>query len=112
MTEKTTPAEVYPLAEFICDEMAARGWTAGDVVRRMKANPSFVDYCAFDMFLVIHRENLILDEELFTGLSQAFGVSARFFRAIHDTWLAHPKARVAFVPPEDLLSGYGEWGAA
>lgn len=96
--------EVYPLAEFLCDEILARGWTTKDVADRMGGDP-VIDQFKLDLFIAVSptEDNLLLDDETVMGLSLAFGVSEDFFRHLHDDWLSHPEKRASFEAPENVF---------
>lgn len=100
------PAEVFPLAQFIGDEMEARGWDASDVAFRMGWRDAdeygrFILYV--ELVLAIHDGPLLIDDDLFSRLAKAFGVSESFFRNLHETWTKYPDRRVAYEAPDVLF---------
>lgn len=106
--EERAPAVVYPLAEFIADEMLARGWTTRDVAVRMgwKTKEEFgIDCLALDFLLAVQDDGLVIGDEQFRKLSRAFDVSEEFFRNLHADWQKWPERRGIFVCPEEILSG-------
>lgn len=101
------PVEVFPLAQYVAEEMEARGWTANDVAARMGgdyATNAFV----VDLLLAVHEDKLIVDDDTFAGLSRAFGVSEQYFRNLDAVWRKWPDRRSEFECPEHLLSD-GKW---
>ena len=98
------PAEVFCLAEHLYDEMKARGWTTESVAVRMGTrNGAAMDLFCLDLVMAVQDDGLIIDAEMFEGLARAFGVSAEFFRSLHEAWLSHPDRRSAFECPEDIF---------
>lgn len=103
------PAEVWPLATFVADEMQARGWKSTDVARRMNADGEFtlVDLLSVELLLAVQDENLRMDRETLAGLSRAFNVSEEYFVNLDKAWRDNPDARVQWTCPESLLSDRG-----
>ncbi|ADJ22975.1 hypothetical protein Hden_1161 [Hyphomicrobium denitrificans ATCC 51888] len=102
--ETMTPAEVFPLAQYLAEEMEARNWTCSDVAKRMQTPSGYsLDCFRIEILLAVQDEHLIIDDELIAGLARAFGVSNEFFRNLHQIWLDNPAARVAFRCPEGLF---------
>lgn len=102
----TGPAEVFPLAQYVCEEMQARGWNSDDVALRMgyKTNEEFgIDLIAFGFLLSVHEDNLFVDDKLFRKLATAFDVSEEFFRNLDAMWRKWPDRRAAFECPESLF---------
>jgi hypothetical protein len=100
------PAQVFCLADFLSEEMQARGWNSADVGIRMKMGAGAgLDTLAFEFLLACQDEGLLLDDKMIEGLSRAFGLSQLFFARIHESWLSHPAARVPFEAPENLFFG-------
>lgn len=99
------PVEVYPLAQYIADEMTERGWTSVDVAARMsdRRDPGN-RILMVDLILAVQDEKMLFDDEIFNDLSAAFDISAAYFRNIHKQWLDWPDKRVVFECPEELLS--------
>lgn len=97
-------AEVFCLAEYLADEMQARGWKTEDVAVRMRtASGSALDLFMLDIIMCVPDEKLIIPEDVFDGLARAFDVNAEFLRNLHRTWLAHPDKRSPFEVPDDLF---------
>ena len=68
------------LAEFLADELDARGWTAIDVADRMSDKRSrFKNGMIINMMLSIDCQKLVPDDSLYAELDTAFGVSKGFF---------------------------------
>ena len=100
------PAEVFPLAEYISDELVARGWTTADAAIRMGGATEHqiaIDLLCLDLLMCVHKDNLLVGDRLFAGLSKAFGVSEQYFRAVDDTWRRHPDRRLPFEPPDAIF---------
>ena len=99
-----TPAEVFCLAEFLCEEMQARGWKTEDVAARMGTPSGFaMDLLCLDLTMAVQSDGLIIDDEFFAGLGSAIDVSVEFFRNLHQVWLTHPDRRSPFDCPEDIF---------
>ena len=106
-TAERMPAEVFPLAELIGDEMAARGWTTDDVAARLGDGGSF-DYMAlfkFMLMLSVQREKLIFGDDFLNDLSMVFGVDRDFFGNIDAAWRAAPEENRRYYSPPDELFG-------
>ena len=99
------PVEVFCLAEFLCDEMMARGWTTTDVAIRMGGDPDQVvkDLLVVDLLMCVHRDSLLPGDRLFDGLAKAFDVDSSYFRNLDAIWRSHPDKRVPFEPPESIF---------
>lgn len=98
------PAEVFHLAEYLYDEMVARGWkTENAAVRMGTSRGAAMDLFCLDLLMAVHDENLIIDDEMFEGLGRAFDVSAQYFRNLHAGWLAHPDRRSPFDVPDEIF---------
>ena len=98
------PAEVWPMASFMAEEMEARGWTAVDVAQRMPGDYE-KNALIVNLLLVVNKENLIIDSVECSRLGEAFGVDGEYFLNLHRYWLDHPIARQEFKCPEHLLGG-------
>ena len=103
---KFVRAEVFPLAEFLYDEMKARGWQTQDVVIRMGTSDVHeiaVDLCSLDLLMVVQSDNLIVGDKLFAKLAKAFDVSEQMLRALDGAWREFPERRSPFDCPEDVF---------
>ncbi len=97
------PAEVFCLAEFLSDELVARGWTTTDVAIRMGGNVA-KNLLAIDLIMCVQEDSLLIDDALFDDLSRVFEVDSAFFRNIDASWRKHPDRRQPFDPP-DIIFG-------
>jgi hypothetical protein len=77
-------ARVFHPAEFIYDELLARGWTTWAVVQAAGGNE--VDCCALDLYLCIQNPNLRIGGVADT-LAMGFDVSPELFRNLEQLWL-------------------------
>ncbi len=100
------PIEVFPLAEYLGDEMQARGWTIEDAGGRMGVQGPARDTLTLALAMAVQKDNLLLTDEFMDGLARAFDVSPQFFRNLHRTWLNHPEARQPYSAPDSL---FGPW---
>lgn len=98
------PAEVWPMASFMAEEMEARGWDAFDVAERMPGN-YMRNVFVVSLLLAVQSESLIFDEDESQRLGTAFDVDPQFFLNLHRSWLDHPAARQEFKCPEHLFAG-------
>ena len=105
MSDNQGPAQVFCLAEYLADEMMARGWTASDLALRIgnKRDPGLT-LLSLRMLLCIQRDNLIIDDKTFADLARAFGISERMLRSLHAVWLAWPDRRSKWKCPEEILN--------
>ena len=93
-----TPAEAFPPADFIQEEMKARGWTVKDLAVQM----------AWDF---VGARNIAQGRWRITRLSaaavaRAFGTSAEFWlnlQATYDRWLAAQELQRITPPNAELL---------
>ena len=110
MMEKTiVPAQVSHIAEFLCEEILARGWTTADVAQRMKTSRSAaIDMLIIDMLICVHEDGLLMDDETCDGLGRAFGVSSAYWRNLDNGWRKWPDRRSPFTPPDSVFSAKGQ----
>jgi len=102
----TEPAEVFPLAEYLCDEIQARGWTTIDVALRMGGATEHEiakDLLAVDVLLCVQNDKLEVGDRLFTALAKVFDVSEEFLRNLDAMWRRWPAKRAEFTPPESIF---------
>lgn len=99
-----TPAEVFPLAMFLADEMQKRGWRTEDVALRMKNKRGFaIDLLCLDMLMAVQSDNLLLDGETVYGLARAFDVVSDYFVRLDKAWRENPARRATWACPEELF---------
>jgi hypothetical protein len=103
MNEERIPAEVFPLAEYLADEMTARGWQTEDVAARMDGQEFIKDLLCLDILMCVHDDQMLIGDELFGGLAHAFDVNEDYLRNLDRTWRENPDKRVPFKPPESLF---------
>jgi hypothetical protein len=101
------PAEVWPLAAFLVEEMEARGWRSIDVAMRMGATN--VDglarnLLALDLLLCVQNDGLLVGDRMFGNLARAFDVSEDYFRNLDAAWRnAPPESHVEWKCPETMF---------
>ena len=104
MTDK--PVKVFCLAEYICEEMEDRGWTAVDVAIGMGGEFTRTKLI-IDFILAITptNETCLIDDVTFARIAKAFGTSPGFFKGLHKEWTEteNPAARSQFECPEHLF---------
>lgn len=71
------PAEVFPPADFIREEMEARGWRVEDLALKMGVDTSYVSE-----LLAGHRVTLLAA----LCLGRAFGTSTEFWQNVQRAW--------------------------
>ena len=79
----------YTLADFLQEEMDARGWTARDVAMRMGGTTEHeieIDWCTVDLALHVHDTKLLLDAETAEKLGHAFDVPPEFLVNLDASW--------------------------
>ena len=101
------PAEVFPLAEILGDEMEARGWTTDDVAIQMGGDE---DEIAKNMLIVmlllsVQKEGLVIGDKTLAGLTRAFDVDTAFFLNIDNAWRNAPAVSRRFYSPPERLFG-------
>jgi len=97
------PAEVFPLASYLWEEMEARGWTTDDVAMRMPAANGYeagINLLTVMMVLAVQRDGCLIGDELFAKLAAAFDVSEDLFRNLDATWRKWPDRRAPFDCPD------------
>lgn len=99
------PAEVFCLAEFLCDELIARDWTtAHAAVSGGGTNEQIaMNQFKLDLLLCVQEEKLLIDDDTFAFLARAFDVSEQFFRNLDAAWRKSPQRRVPFQAPESVF---------
>lgn len=98
------PAEVFPLAEYLVDEMQERGWKTGDVAIRMPGDYGTNLFC-LELMLAVDDDALVINDEIFAGLADVFDVSETMLRNLHQTWRQWPDRRSKFEAPESIYTG-------
>ena len=80
-------AELFPVGEFLAEELAARGWSAEEFAR----------FTGLSMELVsgIISGDRELTEQVATRIGQALGTSAGLWLGLHDDYLAWKGAQDA-----------------
>jgi hypothetical protein len=108
MSDERVPAQVFPLAQYLAEEMDERGWTAGDVGIRMGGKTleeHGKNILVVDLLLAVTNDDrLVISPELYRELEAAFGVSEGFFERLDEGWRKYPERRVTFETPEHLFS--------
>lgn len=104
------PAEVFPLAEHLCDEMQSRGWTTEDVAARMSDRRQYSErLLCIDLLMVACNDDRIrTSDETLNELAAVFDVSVEYLRNLDATWRAYPDRRSPFVAPESIYGNH-EW---
>ncbi len=98
------PVEVYPLAEFLCEELQARGWTTSDFAKRMGNGRDYPrNKVIADLIMAVHKDGLTIDDDTFNGMAGALGVSSEMLRNLDAIWRKWPDRRVVFVCPESIF---------
>lgn len=83
-------AECFPVADFIEEEMAARGWAIRDVVDRMGCTDELdwgVNHLALEFLFACRSGPACRIGEMAVGLGRAFGTGPQIFRNIEKTWI-------------------------
>ena len=104
MLDELGPTEVFPIGQFLAEEMVARGWKCTDVASRMGGEWLY-DIFAINIMLCIPPHKIKITDE-FDRLGKAFDVSPDYFRNLHDGWMKWPNRRnMEFECPEEILDG-------
>ena len=98
----------FSLAEMLCDEMKARGWTTDDVGARMQVHGLQKDTLIFALLITISQrdDRLVITDDDYTGLARAFDVSADYFRNIHAAWCRQQQGRQPFSPSDAFFGPF------
>ena len=80
--------------EFIAEEVAARGWTPDELVRRMGGH-SNVHVLALCLYFAVGptNPNCRMGADMAAALGRAFDISAGFFLNLEAAWLASLEPR-------------------
>ncbi|HEY7770118.1 hypothetical protein [Longimicrobium sp.] len=94
--------EVFPVAEFVRDEMAARGWGECDLIHRLGADA----HAAWLAALILNpMPGVLVDDDTAARLACAFGTSAALWLRLDAQWqAANPSAS----PVDAVPSKHGE----
>ncbi len=84
MTEPLTPAEVFHPADFVEDELEARGWSWERLAVEMGGDFE-KNLCTLE-FLQL-RDSRLRMGDLAADLGRAFGTSAEFWTNLEASWL-------------------------
>lgn len=98
------PAEVFPLAEYVVEELQHRGWKTGDAALRMGREYGTDLFC-LELLIAVDDPDLIIDDGTFAGLARAFDVSETMLRNLDATWRQWPDRRSKFEAPEEIFTG-------
>lgn len=106
MSAELEPAEVFPLAEYLYDELKARGWTTEHCALHMgyKTDEEYgLDVLTLDFLMCVQEDGCLVGGDLFRKLALAFDVSEDFFRNIDKVWRENPDKRAKWECPEDIF---------
>lgn len=99
------PAEVFPLAEYLVEEMEVRGWKSADVGMRMgNARGYEMDAFCFELVLANDDDRCSIDDETFAGMARAFDVSEALLRNLDAVWRKHQDRRAPFEVPDAFFN--------
>jgi hypothetical protein len=97
------PAQVFPLAEYLCDELVARDWHTADCARRFDNGLSqAVNLLALNLLML--GANIPAPDHVIEGLANALSVSKAFLRSLERPALEHPDRVARWICPIDVLS--------
>jgi hypothetical protein len=90
MATQHTPVQLFPISDYVNEELAARGWTARFAVRNLDGdrdeNELWLDFmCCRDLW--IDRDDVTFTADDATRLAQIFGVDAGTFTRLHEAFL-------------------------
>lgn len=104
MTAERKPAEVFLLAEHLCDELVARGWKTADCARHFDNGCSQAfNLLLLNTLMLAHTKDAA-PMLLIRGLSNALGISEEMLRTLDDA-TRHYADRVShWVCPIEILS--------
>ena len=86
---KRVPAEVFPVGDFIREEMEARGWSTRRLALAMggtTADETRTNHCTVDLLLHVTESDDYLGEDEAQKLGRAFGVSGKIFLALDEAY--------------------------
>lgn len=99
------PAEVWPLASFLVEEMEARGWKTDDVAVRMggtTVEEVSRDLLCLDLLLCVQDDKLLLGD-MPAKLAKAFDTSEDLWTNLDAYWRKYPERRADFDCPESIF---------
>lgn len=88
------PAEVFPVYDFVKEEMEARGWSVDDLLNHMPGdrdlNQLTLDIMEATPKLAADlRKGMRLGDQTASDLAQAFGTSREFWLNLDAAWVKH-----------------------
>src|SRR5690349_8089408 len=89
-TEGYTPVGLFPVSDYINEELEARGWTFAIAVRNLdgdpKVNAAWLELlCCRELFT--ERDNIQFTADDAARLSRIFGIDAGTFTRLHEAFL-------------------------
>ena len=88
---KTKLAEVFHPAEFIVEEMEARGWDCARLVVAMMIDEFKLNLCAVEMYLAAAEDEKLKKQvrlgELAGLIAKAFGTSEDYWKNLEQSYL-------------------------
>lgn len=87
------PAESFHPAEYIEDELQARGWSYADLAQRMGMDDFDLHLCEIDLYLTRHP-GLRMDQQFAESIGRAFGTGAETWLGLEKSWLEFVERQV------------------
>ena len=86
---------VFPVGEFIRDEMKCRAWTRTDLVAKMSRSPDDVKLLRLELDILLDAptKGVMLSESTAIDLGRAFGTSASLWRNLDRQWQESDQAK-------------------
>lgn len=78
-------AEVFPVGEYVLEELEARGWSIAEMARRMGGDFN-LNHCAIELVIYVHDPDAFLGEDLARRIGLAFGTSAEVWLNLDNAW--------------------------
>lgn len=79
------PTSFHP-AEFIWDELEARGWSMQHLYDRLPQDDGGATRLSIETYMATQDPDIAMDENMANALHGVFGVSAQFFLNLHKSW--------------------------
>ena len=89
---KRVPAEVFPVGQFVREEMDARDWSIGEMARRMGGTDH--DRCVLELILYLDDPSMRLDRSTAEKIAKAFGTDVELWLNLDEQYRAYAAERV------------------
>lgn len=102
-TPPRTPAECFPVGDYLLEEMQARGWSSADLAARMGKDEKERSIYEIEIDVIVylsHRDDLAFGPETARALGEAFDVSPEYWLNLQSAYKACRAAHAVHAAPE------------